>query len=245
MMSGLLDTLLAGDGILAQLVTWTPYLLGGFGMNILVTLLAALIGTLVGLVLTAAQCGARAGVQNMGHSVALFSIKLPTLALMFYCAVLIPNEFQIWGSDAVYPFPNWVKASLALSIAQISFTGNNLKKSIDLWGAGHHGEALLFIPNWGNNMLITVVASSSTSLIGVNELVSHCNKIISASSNPALMVPLYLYASLIFVVFCYTMTLGLKRLRHFLASRYGGTAKSRRHHEHQAAHGGEHHHGTD
>jgi hypothetical protein len=46
-------------------------------------------------------------------------------------------------------------------------------------------------------------------------------------------------------VFCYTMTLGLKRLRHFLASRYGGTAKSRRHHEHQAAHGGEHHHGTD
>lgn len=233
------------DSLISQLLTWTPFLLSGFGMNILVTLVAALIGTATGLLLTAAQCGNGSGMQKIGHSVALFSIKLPTLAVMFYCAVLIPNEFQLWGFDAVYAFPNWVKASLALSIAQISFTGNNLKKSIDLWQAGHHGEALLFIPNWGNNMLITVVASSSTSLIGVNELVSHCNKIISASSDPALMVPLYLYASLIFVVFCYTMTLGLKRLRHFLATRYGGTAKSRHRHEQHPDHGGEHHHGTD
>lgn len=238
------------DGIFSQLWTWTPYLLGGFGMNILVTLLAALIGTSVGLVLTAAQCGARTGLQKIGNSVALLSIKLPTLALMFYCAVLIPNEFQIWGSDTLYQFPNWVKASLALSIAQVSFTGNNLKKSLDLWQVGHHGEALLFVPNWGNNMLITVVASSSTSLIGVNELVSHCNKIISASSDPSLMVPLYLYASLIFVAFCYTMTLGLKRLRHFLASRYGGTAKSRQRHADgthgvHGAHTQNDHHGTD
>jgi polar amino acid transport system permease protein len=145
--------------------------------------------------------------------------KIPTLGLMFYCAVLLPNEFQIPWSDQTFLFPNWVKAALALSAAQVGFTAQNLTLSINYWSQGQHGAALLFIPNWASNLLITIIASSSASLVGVSEIVSRCNKVIAATDNTALMVPMYLYASLFFLLFCFPLTLAMKKFKHILLKR--------------------------
>jgi polar amino acid transport system permease protein len=205
--------------IITHLVTWTPFLLEGFGWNILIATMAAAMGTAVGACLVWMQ---RKGSQfAQGASAFLSNIfyKIPTLALMFYCAVLLPNEFQLPWSEQTYLFPNWVKAALALSAAQVGFTAQNLGPSLKYWGQGQHGAALLFIPNWGSNLLITIIASSSASLVGVSEIVSRCNKVIAATDNTALMVPMYLYASLFFLLFCFPLTLAMKKFKHVLFQR--------------------------
>lgn len=207
--------------ILSQLITWTPFLLGGFGWNILIALLAALIGTSIGGALAWGGLAQSKRISRASMGLAALFYKLPTLALMFYIAVLLPNEFQLPASETVYPFPNWIKAALALSAAQVGFTSHNLARAITFWRKGEHGAALLFIPGWGSNWLITIIASSSASLVGVSELVSRCNKVVNATDSFDLMIPIYLYACLLFLGFCYPLTLAMKKLKHVMSQRYG------------------------
>lgn len=205
--------------IIALLLTWTPFLLEGFAWNILIATVAAAVGTSVGACLVWMQLKGSQFAQRVGAFLSNTFYKIPTLALMFYCAVLLPNDFQLPWSEQTYLFPSWVKAALALSAAQVGFTAKNLGLSLRYWGQGQHGAALLFIPNWGSNLLITIIASSSASLVGVSEIVSRCNKVIAATDNTALMVPMYLYASLFFLLFCFPLTLAMKKFKHVLLQR--------------------------
>jgi polar amino acid transport system permease protein len=205
--------------ILLHLKTWTPFLVEGFGWNILIATCAAVGGTSIGGLLVWMRLSGSRVVVRASEILSSGFYKIPTLALMFYCAVLLPNEFELPWSDQTYQFPNWIKAALALSAAQVGFTALNLANSIRYWRAGEHGAALLFIPNWGSNLLITIIASSSASLVGVSEIVSRCNKVINATDNTALMVPMYLYASLFFLLFCFPLTLAMKRFKHALIKR--------------------------
>jgi len=205
--------------IISHLLTWTPFLLEGFGWNILIATIAAAIGTTVGALLVWTQWKGSQFAQRASAVLSNAFYKIPTLALMFYCAVLLPNDFQLLWSEQTYLFPNWAKAALALSAAQVGFTAQNLGPSLEYWRHGQHGAALLFIPNWGSNLLITIIASSSASLVGVSEIVSRCNKVIAATDNPALMVPMYLYASLFFLLFCFPLTLAMKKFKHVLLQR--------------------------
>lgn len=206
--------------IISHLVTWTPFLLEGFGWNILIATTAAVIGTLMGALLVWMRLD---GSKRTAHASLVISagfFKVPTVALMFYCAVLLPNEVEIPGTDLIYEFPNWIKASLALSAAQVGFTAHNLDTAIKFHRNGDMGAALLFLPNWGANLLITVIASSSASLVGVSELVSRCNKVINVSDSTDLMVPIYLYASFIFLGFCYSLTLVVKKVKQSMMDRH-------------------------
>lgn len=200
---------------LEQLWTWTPYLLGGFGWNVFIALVATVIGNAVAVLLVALRLSPSQRLQKLGEVLANGFYKVPTLALMFYCAILLPTEVTWPGSAQPTAFPAWIKAALALSAAQVGFTAHNLGPSIQRWRQGSHSAALLFIPQWGTNLLITIIASSAASLVGVSELVSRCNTVINASADASLMVPLYLYASLFFLVLCYPLV----QLMHLLRRR--------------------------
>ena len=212
---------MTGSEILSQLIAWTPFLLGGFGWNILIAFLAAVIGSSIGAGLALGALAKSKRLAKVCLIMASGFYRVPTLALMFYIAVLLPNEFRFPSADTVYPFPNWIKAALALSAAQVGFTSHNLVHSIEHWRKGQHGAALLFIPGWGSNWLITIIASSSASLVGVSELVSRCNKVVNATDSFDLMIPIYLYACLLFLGFCYPLTLAMKRLKRAMSVTYG------------------------
>lgn len=210
--------------IYTHLSTWTPFLLGGFGWNILIALSATLFGTSIGAILAWGRTGSSKRVAHWSLKISSLFFKLPTIAVLFYVAVLLPNEIQVPWSNQSYPFPTWIKASLALSAAQIGFTAHNLATSLHFWRKGERGAALLFIPNWGSNLLITIIASSSASLVGVSELVSRCNKVLNATDNTALMIPMYLYASLFFLCFCFPLTVAMKKLKQMLITKYVRTS---------------------
>lgn len=206
--------------IFSQLLSWTPYLLEGFGWNILIALSATVIGTLAGALLAWGQTRDSADWSALCHRVAALFFKLPTVAMLFYVAVLLPAEVQWPWSQTVYAFPLWIKAALALSVAQVGFTAHSLAQALRFWHKGDHVAAMLFIPNWGSNLLITIIASSSASLVGVSEIVNRCNTLINAQDNTSLMIPLYLYASLFFLLFCFPLTLAMQKLKHHMVARY-------------------------
>lgn len=203
--------------ILDALAVWTPFLAGGFAMNILISLVAMAIGTLLGGVLAVLR--ATAGGTALRASLTLTEIarNIPTFVFLFYLTFLIPGEVEIAG--ALLPMPGWVKAAAALSIAVVGFVSDTLSIALRDWRRGDHAAALLFLPSWTSYLLIIVMASSTASVVGVSEIVSRCNTVIGAVGRNELMLWIYLYAMLWFFLFCYPLTLLMRRIRRRIETR--------------------------
>lgn len=214
-----------GEETLTALMVWSPFLLGGFAWNVFIAFLALLIGTAVGGGLALARISQNRRLHRSATLLSGFFRNIPTIAFMFYTTTMLPNEF-IWpATGEVYAVPGWIKAALALSAAQIGFSSDQLGNAVLAWRGRQYGTALLFIPNWVNGFVITVLASTSSSLVGVGELVSRCNTVINASGNSDLMIPVYLYASLIFMSFCIPVSLMMQKFRKTLRQRLDADAK--------------------
>ena len=199
--------------VLAQLITWTPYLLEGFAWNMLIALAAGILGTAVGGVLVWLVRSGSPWSARCGRFLSNGLYRVPTVALMFYCVILLPKEFVLVGTDIVVPFPSWIKAVIALSASPAGFTARNFGVAWVRWQRGEHGAALLFLPAWGANLLITIIASSAASLVGVSEIVSRSNRIVAATQSTDIMLPLYFYVSLFFLLVCLPFSWGMQVLR--------------------------------
>lgn len=101
---------------------------------------------------------------------------------------MLPAEILIPSTSIILVFPVWVKAALALSIAVVGFTSDNLTIAMEEWKKGNTNAAFLLIPSWTSYALIVVMASSTASIIGVGELLSRCNTVINAIGNTQLML---------------------------------------------------------
>ncbi|MEI6205649.1 MAG: hypothetical protein WCP20_02580 [Desulfuromonadales bacterium] len=198
--------------MLKHLYAWTPFLLSGFGMNILISLVAMAIGTAAGWVLALMRVSSRPRLKVFSLVATEFSRSIPTIVFQFYLAFMLPVEILIPSTNVILVFPVWVKAALALAIAVIGFTSDNLTIAMEEWKMGNTSAAFLFIPSWTSYALIIVMASSTASIIGVGELLSRCNTVINAIGNTQLMLPIYLYACLFFFGFCFPLTLLMKRI---------------------------------
>jgi polar amino acid transport system permease protein len=191
--------------IVEHLITWSPFMFGGFGMNILISMIAVTLGTLSAWLLAMVCLSARPRLSRFGKLLTAFFRNIPTLAFVFYAALVIPNEFFLPGTKELVAFPTWLKAAIALSAGQIGLQVDQFVAAIGAWRRKAHDEAMLVLPNWFMGFLMTVLASSASSLVGVGELVSRSNTVINVSSNQ-MMIPVYLYASLIFIGFCLPMS---------------------------------------
>lgn len=209
---------------LETLWTWSPFLLQGFGWNVLIAFTAGVIGLALGVPL-AFLMGARtpvvAGAAKRASSVIH---HLPTFALIFYMAMLLPAEVTLPGLDTTLRIAAWFKVALALAAMQIGYVSANFSIALQAWREGDAPKAMLFIPGWINGFLITAIASSNASVVGVNELISRCNTVIAATGQTDLMIPVYLYASLFFLVFCYPLTWAVGLLKNQLSAKVSARA---------------------
>jgi polar amino acid transport system permease protein len=202
-----------------QLFTWTPFLLSGFGMNIIIALVAMAVGTGVGGVLASMRVSPNARSVRYSLLITEFSRSIPTIVFQFYLAFMLPSEVPIPSMNLILTFPIWLKAALALAIAVVGFTSDNLSIAMEEWRKGNHNAAFLFIPSWTRYAVIVVMASSTASLLGIGELISRCNTVINAIGDTRLMLPVYLYACLIFFGFCYPLTMLMKYVSRALKMR--------------------------
>ena len=206
---------------LETLWTWTPFLLQGFGWNVLIAFSAGLIGLAFGVPLAYLMRAHTRWVASVSQRTSGVIHHLPTFALIFYMAVILPAEVSLpWMETPVRVAP-WFKVALALSAMQIGYVSENFSIALKAWRDGDAAKSMLFIPGWINGFLITAIASSNASVVGVNELVSRCNTVIAATGQTDLMIPVYLYASLFFLAFCFPLAWAVGKLKAKLSARVG------------------------
>lgn len=206
--------------MLELLWTWTPYLLGGFAENLRIAVSASLIGTLLGAMLgllTLSRFRWMRWPAGLGSNLVR---GLPTLVLLFYVATLMPSTLTLPVGGVTLSIPLWFKAAIALAGSPLALTIWNLQASAEAWRDGDQQRALLFLPNWMNSFTITLLTTSIASLIGVDELVSRANTVISVTGHHA-MIPVYLYASLFFLAASLLLSVLIDQLRRLLRRRAG------------------------
>nr|WP_315491334.1 ABC transporter permease subunit [uncultured Rhodoferax sp.] len=204
--------------VLQALWAWTPFLLGGFAINVLIAVSAMVMGTILGWCLALLRLSVKPRVVRVSLLMTELTRNIPTIVFQFYLVFMLPSEFKLPGTSITVAFPAWLIASAALGIAVVGFTSDNLTKALRDWRQGDHSAAFLFIPSWTSYMLIIVIASSTASIIGVSELVSRCNTVVNATGRTSLMLPVYLYACVLFFLFCYPLTQLMRKVHTRLAA---------------------------
>lgn len=205
--------------ILDDLLTWTPFLLGGFVMNIVISVVAMVIGTTLGFGVVLMRAASSPASRRIAALLTELTRNTPTFVFQFYLAFMLPNEISLPGTEVTIIISPWIKASLALALAVVGFCSDNLTPALRAFRNGDIGAALLFIPAWTSYALIIVMASSTASVIGVSELVSRCNTVVNATGKSELLLPVYVYACSVFTGFCYPLTVLMKKLKTHIARR--------------------------
>lgn len=208
---------------LQMLWTWTPFLLEGLAWNLAIAAVAMVLGTVLGGALARLRLSPLRAVAWTAEAATSLSRNAPTIVFQFYLVMMLPSE---WGVSA------WLKAAMALALAVVGFTSDNLLIALRQWRQGDRAAALLFLPAWGTYLLIIVIASSTASIIGVSELVSRTHTVITATASTSIMIPIYLYAMVLFFLLSWPMIAGLARVRAHLAGRIRSARSQKQHRAH-------------
>ncbi len=209
-------------GPFEALVKWIPFLLKGFGLNLLISFFAMVIGTVAGAALGLMQISLLAPVRGGSWIVTQFFRNSPWLVLLFAIMLLFPFELDF--GFVVVPVPDWMKAVIGFSLpimANISEVVRGAVRSLPS-GQWESAESLAFtrhqtlwmiilpqcikrmIPPWINWYCILAMATPLCSIMGVEEAVSYTAQALNAEGDrPELIWPFYLFLLLIFFAYTY------------------------------------------
>ncbi len=225
----------AADGgrpsILGALWKWAPLLLSGFAFNLLISVLAMALGTVLGAVLGLGLVAPSSGLRRTSHAATQFFRNAPWLVLLFFCMYLMPFEFVVGG--AVVPFPGWVKAVIGFALPVMANTAEIVRGAVQSippaqWEAA---ESLSFtrrqtlwmvilpqcvkrmLPSWMNLYSLVTMATSLASVVGVSEMLTLTADALAAEGGRTdLMAPFYGFVLFCFFVYCYPIGVWTRRL---------------------------------
>jgi len=213
---------------------WLPFIVGkGFLLNVIVSVLTMLIGTIAGVLLGLGQISPMRLVSFLSKFITQLFRNSPWLVLLFIVMLALPFEIQI--GDEIYPIPDWLKAVFGLSLpimANISEIVRGAIQSVPT-GQWEAADSLAYsrqqtlwlvilpqcfkrmIPPWMNWYAILTMATPLISLLGVEEIITLSRQAMEAEDNhPELLVPFFGFSLVIFFAYCYPIarfTLSLER----------------------------------
>lgn len=223
-------SLFGPDSPWAILLPWFPLLLKGFGLNILISALSMIIGTVFGVVLGAMQMS-RLGVVNVpARWVTLLLRNSPWLVIVFYVMYILPFEMQI-GSVSVQ-FPDWVKAVVAFSVPVAGYISEIVRGGMKAvpttqWEAA---EALAFgpvrtvfmiilpqslrqmLPPTMNLYCTVAMATSLANIVGVQEVITMTQTILTTETMPGLILPAYGITLTLFFIYVFPISMVSRHL---------------------------------
>jgi len=212
----------AQPGILAVLWRWTPLLLRGFGLNILISALSMGIGTILGAALGLGLLTPARGLRGVCWSVTQFFRNAPWLVLLFFMIFLIPYHMHL--GPLTITLPDWLKAVIGLALPVMANVAEIVRGAVlsihpGQWEAG---ESLGFtrrqqlfliilpqsfrrmLPPWMNLYAILTTSTTLASIVGVNEVVTLAGQVLAAEGGRTdLLAPLYAYVLLMFFIYTY------------------------------------------
>jgi polar amino acid transport system permease protein len=221
---------LSQPSILATIWKWTPLLLRGFVFNLLISFIAMAIGTVLGLFLGFAQISLLSPVRKGAWLATNFFRNAPWLVLLFYCMFLLPFQFRIFG--VAIPLPDWIKATIGLSLPVMANVAEILRGAVQSIPTGQweSAESLAFnrrqtlwmiilpqcikrmLPPWMNLYAILTMSTVLTSIVGVSEMMTLTRQALSAENRDGLLLPFYSYVLFWFFLYCYPIARWTVRL---------------------------------
>jgi len=201
--------------ILNELVVWTPFLAGGFVKNLYVSYVSMFIGTILGWVFAIMRHSPKVMLKTPGNIGTDLFRNIPSFVFMFYLAFVMPVEFN-WD-DQVIKIPVWIKAALALTVPVIGFASDQTLRFFKDREEGAGYAVLMFVVAWTQYFLIIIMASSTASVIGVDEILARANTVITAIREPEFMLWMYLYVALWFL----SLGIFVAMISSLLLKRYG------------------------
>ncbi|NPS70522.1 amino acid ABC transporter permease [Pseudomonas aeruginosa] len=214
---------------LQLLVQWTPLLLGGAAMNLLMGVVAMLLASLVGCVLGILQLAP--GIGGRLAAVIVRGLRsLPWLVVMFYAAYLLPYELHVAGRWL--QLPDWLKASAGLALPVCGYVAEFVRGALlaipaNQWDAAAALSLSRFqrlrwviLPQAVRGLLAPamnlfctlLMATSLANLLGVEELLTRLQMLLNSQTRPDLLLPAYLYAFLAFFICVYPLSRYARRL---------------------------------
>lgn len=220
--------------VFAILVKWMPLLLTkGFVLNILISFLTMVFGTIAGVFLGLGRVSRNKAVRFFSWLTVQLFRNSPWLVLLFVVMLSLPFEVRIGG--AIVPVPDWMKAVFGLSLPVMANIAEIVRGAIGSVPSGQWeaAESLAFsrtqtlwqiilpqcfkrmIPPWMNWYAIMTMATPLVSLLGVTEIIALTRQAMEAEGNhPSLLVPFYGFALIVFFAYCYPiarLTLSLEK----------------------------------
>lgn len=221
----------AQSSVLTVLLRWTPLLLRGFGLNILISFMSMAIGTFLGAGLGLALISERRLMHAAAWSVTQFFRNAPWLILLFFMMYLLPFSFHV--GPLTIALPDWLKAVIGLALPVMANVAEILRGAIrsippGQWEAaeslGFNGRQQLWliiipqgfkrmIPPWMNLYAILTTSTTLASIVGVNEVVTLVGQVLGAEGGrPELLAPLYGYVLLLFFIYTYPISWATQQL---------------------------------
>lgn len=213
---------------------WLPFIItGGFYYNVIISFLAMLIGTVLGVILGLMQISPIGLIRWPAQVITQIFRNSPWLVLLFIVLLALPYEIVI--GDTIIRIPDWVKAVFGLCLPIMANLSEVVRGAINSVPSGQWeaAESLAYtrqqtlwqiilpqcfkrmIPPWMNWYAILTMATPLCSLLGVEEIITLSRQAIEAENNkPELLVPFYGFALLIFFAYCYPIaraTIALER----------------------------------
>lgn len=217
-------------GIVTTLVRWTPLMFHGFLFNLAISLASMAIGTSLGVVLGVLLISRARIVSAPAYWFMQIFRNAPWLVLLFFVMFLTP--FQFVTPMGTVPFPDWMKATLGLSLpvmANVSeiVRGGIVSLPFTQWEAAHslgfdRAQTLRLVilpqaikrmlPPWMNLYAILTQSTTLASILGVTEVLTITRNILGAEGRTELLLPFYGYLLLWFLLYCYPIAAYTKRL---------------------------------
>ena len=216
--------------VVELLLKWTPMLAQGFAFNLLISICAMALGTAAGLFLGFGGVSTSPWLKQLSGLAVQFFRNAPWLVLLFFVMLLMPFEFSI--GPWVLPFPDWIKSTLGLALPVMANVAEIVRGAVESipsaqWDAARSlafnrrqtlWEIIIpqcikrMLPAWMNWYAILTMATTLTSIVGVNEVMTTVGRITAAEQRADLLIPIYLYVLLWFFLYCYPISLWTKRL---------------------------------
>jgi polar amino acid transport system permease protein len=228
----------AQESVLAVIAKWTPLISQGFALNILISVIAMAVGTLLGLALGLCQISLLPPLRLGSWALTQFFRNAPWLVLLFYCIFMLPFRVTILGET--FEIPNWLRATIGLTLPVMANVSEIVRGAVQSLPSGQWeaAESLAFsrgqtlrmvilpqcvkrmLPPWMNLYAILIMSTPLTSIVGVEEAMTLTRGALNAERRGDLLIPMYGALLLAFLAYCWPIA----RLTRWLEARAQGRA---------------------
>lgn len=221
------------------LIAWIPFILRGFALNVVMSLISMTLGTALGFALGLGQLSPRRGVRAISQFVMQIFRNTPWLVVLFATLYTIPFQITLphFGTTQI---PDWISATIGFSLPIMANIGDNLRGAIksiptaqwessfglnlSRWQTIRHiilPQCIKrMLPPWMNWYAILLMSTPIASIVGVKEALGNTMVAMeSAGSDPSLLFPFYGFLLILFFMCIYPLAILTRWLEHKYAIR--------------------------